>query len=216
MEAVIQWNTLAAMTDEGHAATSDPDAELMLRFKAGDLTAFETLFERYSSPLINFAFRFVHNREVAEEIAQDIFLRVYDAAGSYRPEARFTTWLYRIATNACLNEVRRPRFRMIHHSLDSPPSGDPDATIPDIADRAAVSPDVCLERQDISQAMRQALSDLPEKQRLAFILNKYQELSYAEVASVLHISEKAVKSLIHRAKETLAVRLKRLLPDLVR
>jgi RNA polymerase sigma-70 factor (ECF subfamily) len=185
----------------------------MLRFKAGDLAAFETLFARHSRPLVNFAYRFVRNRAVAEELAQDIFIRVHDAASSYRAQAKFTTWLYRIATNVCLNEIRRPLFRASHESLDRGQGDNPDPRPMELADKRSVGPDILLERRAVSRALKQALAQLPEKQRLAFILNKYQELSYAEVAEVLRISEKAVKSLIHRAKESMAVRLRRLLPE---
>lgn len=193
--------------------TPDSDAQLMLCFKAGDIDAFEILFARHSHALVNFAFRFVRNREVAEELAQDIFIRVHDAAHNYHARAKFTTWLYRIATNVCLNEIRRPRFRAVHESLDSPTNENPGSRSREIADERNVGPDILLDRRAVSRALKQALAQLPEKQRLAFVLNKYQELSYAEVAEVLRISEKAVKSLIHRAKESMAVKLKRLLPE---
>ena len=125
METAVPWNRLAIMSDI-EAPPTDADAQLMLRFQAGDLAAFESLFGRRSRALINFAYRFVRNREVAEELAQDIFIRVYDASSGYRVEAKFTTWLYRIATNVCLNEIRRPHFRARHASIDSPASSDPD------------------------------------------------------------------------------------------
>ena len=215
METAVVWTSLAIMDDDGETTTLDPDAQLMLRFKAGDLEAFEALFARHARAVVNFAFRFVRNRDVAEELAQEVFLKVHDAARSYRPEARFTTWLYRIATNVCLNEVRRPYFRAVHETLDSVLSADPDGKPMPLADRGNAGPAAGLERQAIALALRRALEQLPEKQRLAFILNKYQELSYGEVAEVMKISEKAVKSLIHRAKEAMADRLRPLLPGLL-
>ncbi len=191
----------------------DPDAELMLRFKAGDPGAFESLFARYARSMVSFAFRFVRNREIAEELAQEIFLRVNDAASCYRPDARFTTWLFRIATNVCLNEVRRPHYRVVHESLDA--ADDPGARQLELADTTHAGAEALLEQRAVSQALRRALEELPEKQRVAFILNKYQELSYAEVAEVMRTSEKAVKSLIHRAKESMAESLRPLLQELI-
>jgi len=194
-------------------AALDTDAQLMLRFKAGEVEAFEALFSRHSAALVGFAYRFVRNREAAEELAQEVFLRVHDAAPHYRPDAKFTTWLYRIATNICLNEVRRPRFRAGHQSLDS--ADDPDCRPVELADTAKPPADVLLQRRAVSDALRKALARLPQKQRAAFILNKYQELSYAEVAEVLGVTEKAVKSLIHRAKEGLASMLQPILTELL-
>lgn len=216
METVLALNPpLVVMTKVNQENSLDADAQLMLRFREGDLQAFESLFSRHCRSVVNFAYRFVRNREIAEELAQEIFLRVHDAAPGYRPEAKFTTWLYRIATNVCLNEVRRPQFRRLHQSLDSPSSDDPDGKPIEIEDKQRPGAQTLLERETVARALRQALEHLPEKQRLAFILNKYQDLSYAEVAEIMRISEKAIKSLIHRAKETLAARLKPLLPELL-
>jgi RNA polymerase sigma-70 factor (ECF subfamily) len=201
------------MNDERMAAASDQDARLMLAFREGSLEAFEELFSRHARAMVSFAYRFVRDRAVAEELAQEVFLRVHDAAWSYRPSARFSTWLYRIATNVCLNEVRRPRFRVRHDSLDAE-GADPGAGPRlDVADRTPGPEDQVL-RVDRFRVLKEALESLPEKQRLAFILNKYAELSYAEVAEVMRTSEKAVKSLIHRAKEGLAAKLRPLLEEL--
>jgi RNA polymerase sigma-70 factor (ECF subfamily) len=214
METALVYSPLIRITEETRNEALDPDARLMLRFKDGDMEAFERLFMRHMHPIVSFAYRFVRNREVAEELAQEIFLKVHDAAASYRVQAKFTTWLYRIATNVCLNEVRRPHFRNAHQSLDANPREAPDEVSFDLEDKGAVDPEKLLQRQAIAQALRQALGQIPEKQRIAFILSKYQELSYVEVAEIMKISEKAVKSLIHRAKEALAEGLKPLLPEL--
>jgi RNA polymerase sigma-70 factor (ECF subfamily) len=211
----MRWSSLVIVPDERRAAIPDVDAELMLRFKAGDLAAFEDLFARHARSLVNFAFRFVRNREVAEELVQEVFIKVHDAAPSYLPEAKFSTWLYRIATNVCLNEIRRARYKMRHEALDAPPGDDANALPLEIEDTARLRADVLLERRAVSESLSRALATLPEKQRIAFILNKYQELSYAEVAGVMKISEKAVKSLIHRAKEAMAQRLRPLLHGLI-
>ena len=212
MEAVLSWCYGMRMIEENAPEVFDEDVRLMLRFKEGDAEAFSALLSRHTRAMVNFAYRFVRDRQVAEELAQEIFLRVYEAAGSYRPQAKFTTWLYRIATNVCLNELRKPRFRAAHQPLstESPEEGE-------VAFRAGSNdgPDKTLLRQAISRALKEALGGIPEKQRTAFILNKYQEFSYADVAGIMKISEKAVKSLIHRARETLAERLKPLLPELM-
>jgi RNA polymerase sigma-70 factor (ECF subfamily) len=207
------WSNRTQMTEETATEVPDADAQLMLRFKEGDAEAFEHLFLRHTRAIINFAYRFVRNREVAEELAQEIFLRVYEGVGGYEPRAKFTTWLYRIATNVCLNEIRKPHFRARHMSLTITTSHEADAAIvePATADKSNMR----LVQQAIAQAIRQALEQIPLKQRIAFILNKYQELSYSEVAEIMRISEKAVKSLIHRAKETLAGKLKPSLPGLL-
>jgi RNA polymerase sigma-70 factor (ECF subfamily) len=202
MDAALNLSHRIGMTDVN--AIEDSDARLMLRFKQGDREAFELLFSRHTRAMINFAYRFVRNREMAEELAQEIFLRIYEGAGRYQAQAKFTTWLYRIATNVCLNELRKPRYRASHEPLEEALS----------IGRDAVSGER-LERQAVSSAIRNALEQLPDKQRAAFILNKYQELSYSEVSEVMKLSDKAVKSLIHRAKETLVEKLKPLLPELM-
>jgi RNA polymerase sigma-70 factor, ECF subfamily len=202
MEAALHEGCGIQMIDQ--TAIEDSDAGLMLRFKAGDAEAFEQLFARHTRPVINFAYRFVRNRGLAEELAQEIFLRVYEAGAGYQVQAKFTTWLYRIATNVCLNEIRKPHNRETGNG-----------NMPHGASERAVPACDTLEQEEISQALRRVLGQLPEKQRVAFILNKYQELSYGEVSEIMKISEKAVKSLIHRAKETLAEKLKPLLPGLI-
>jgi RNA polymerase sigma-70 factor, ECF subfamily len=200
----------------GREAGTDDDAQLMLRFKEGDVEAFECLFSRHSRALVSFAYRFVRDRETAEELAQEVFLRVHDAAATYRVEAKFTTWLYRIATNVCLNELRRPRFRAAHESLDAAAGGDPDSRSLDLPDEKRLSPEAALGRRDQARCIARALEGLPEKQRVAFVLNKYQELSYLEVAEAMKTSEKAVKSLIHRAKEGIASALAPLMRELIK
>jgi RNA polymerase sigma-70 factor, ECF subfamily len=142
--------------------------------------------------------------------------RFRTSRASYRVQAKFTTWLYRIAANVCLNEIRKPHVRAALKNEER--HGDAAQWVNSQTGRvhdSSTFPDLLLERQAISNALSQALGQLPEKQRAAFILNKYQELSYSEVAEIMKISEKAVKSLIHRAKETLAERLKPLLLELI-
>jgi RNA polymerase sigma-70 factor (ECF subfamily) len=215
MESVLYWSSIIEMVGETGAEVRDLDAQLMLRFKDGDMGAFEALFARHTRSIINFAYRFVRNREIAEELAQEVFLKVYENAAGYRVQAKFTSWLYKIATNVCLNEIRKPQFRIPHRSLNAPglDGGNHDDEIPESG--TAKGPDAILERRTLARILKEALEHIPEKQRVAFILNKYQELSYAEVAEVLDSSEKAVKSLIHRAKEALAERLKPIMAELL-
>lgn len=213
MESATILNRCDAMhmTEETVPGILDPDAQLMLRFKNGEAAAFDLLFARHTRSVINFAYRFVRDRQVAEEMAQEIFLRVYEGAARYQVQSRFSTWLYRIATNVCLNEIRKPRFRAIHEPLASGPERD---SVIQVAEPGS-GPHRLLERQAMVRVIREALDSIPEKQRTAFILNKYQEFSYAEVAEIMKTSEKAIKSLIHRARETLAARLKPLMPELL-
>ena len=208
MEAVRYWSSAIDMAEETGAVVQDPDAQLMLRFKDGDTEAFDRLFVKHTRGIVNFAYRFVRNREVAEELAQEVFLKVYENAAGYRIQARFTSWLYKIAANVCLNEIRKPQFRVPHKSMHALPSDDGNDEDRKLEFGTDASPDKIFEQKDLSRIIKQALDQIPEKQRIAFILNKYQELSYSEVADVLESSEKAVKSLIHRAKEALAERLK--------
>jgi RNA polymerase sigma-70 factor (ECF subfamily) len=214
METAMHWCRLAITSEQTQVTPVDPDVQLMLRFQAGDLEAFDTLFARHAASVVNFAYRFVRNREIAEELAQEVFLRVHDATPTYRPKAKFRTWLYRIATNVCLNEVRRPQFKAHYEPI--PGVGADEGGIPvEYVDRRAEPPDAVMERCAIAAALKSALAQLPEKQRVAFILNKYEDLSYAEVAEVMATSEKSVKSLIHRAKEAMAEQLRPLLPELI-
>ena len=209
MEWALYRNDGFLMTAETSAG--DQDAELMLRFQAGEEGAFEALFARHSKPLVNFAWRFVHNRERAEELAQEILLKVYEGSDRYRPTAKFTTWLYRIATNSCLNEIRRPWFRIVQRPIDAAPPAAAEAAHPEL--RQDPDPVRNLEREALARALAGALGRLPARQRTAFILNKYQQLSYAEVGEVMQTSEKAVKSMIHRAREALAESLAPVLPE---
>jgi RNA polymerase sigma-70 factor (ECF subfamily) len=214
MDAALNWSPMTRTSNGSSIEALDPDAQLMLRFRDGDVEAFESLFSRHMRAIVNYACRFVHNRETAEELAQEIFIKVYEGAGRYRPKAKFTTWLYTIATNVCLNEVRKPHFRAARRSV--PVNSRHNAAPAPWPGGSKFGPDESLDRQAIAQALKQALDGIPDKQRTAFILNKYQEFSYAEVSEIMHVSEKAVKSLIHRARETLAGKLQPLLPELLR
>lgn len=183
------------------------DTELMLRVKAGDDAAFDVLIERFRRPLIGFMYRMAHNQAVAEELAQEVFLRVYRSRQTYAAEAKFSTWLYRIATNLGLNYVRDTRAEraQANVSLDEPDE-ESGHTI-DVADPHRRA-DEEMVREERLAAIRQRVEALPEKQRMAVLMHKYQEMDYREIAAVLKMSESATKSLLFRAYETLRVTLK--------
>lgn len=182
---------------------TDPDAQLMLNFKAGDQQAFQDLFDRNKKRVINFCFRFCGHQAVAEELAQETFLKVYKAARHYRHKARFSTWLYKIATNVCLNEVRRPIYRNRLESLEqATESGACGADVAQINTRQN-SPDSLLVSKEQQQVVRTAIGQLPEKQRAALLLRVEGEFSYAEIGQQINRSENHVKTLIHRGRKHL-------------
>ncbi len=173
------------------------DAELMLRVKAGDDACFAELLDRYRVPVIHFVYRMVQNQHVAEELAQDVFLRVYKARKGYEPSAKFTTWLFRIATHIALNAIRDGRGERAVESLD-----DEESPALHIQDRRSNIEQDLLEDARLSE-IRRAVQALPAKQRAAVLMHKYQEMDYSQIAQVLGCSESAVKSLLFRAYETL-------------
>jgi RNA polymerase sigma-70 factor (ECF subfamily) len=173
----------------------------MLAFAAGDEAAFEALFDRWSAPLLRFLERMVKDRATAEELVQEAFLRVYRARGGYQPRARFSTWLYRIAGNLALNELRRPRRARPHASVD-----DEVGPALELIEGGA-PPDELAHARLVSASLEDALDELPERQRMALLLSAVEGLSYAEVAEALETTPASVKSLVHRARSTLAERL---------
>src|SRR5437870_7167515 len=187
------------------------DVQLMLDVKSGDDSSFELLLRKYRTPVVNFLYRMVRDAATAEDLAQEVFLRVYRARGQYLPTAKFTTWMFRIASNLALNALRDGRYRQMEISIDQSPvdySGDGASDQPalEIADRQA-SIELELIRRHRADQIRRAVESLPEKQRAAVLLHKYQELDYDEIAGVLGCSESALKSLLFRAYETLRVEL---------
>jgi RNA polymerase sigma-70 factor, ECF subfamily len=192
------------------------DVQLMLDAKAGDEASFELLLRKYRSPLVNFLYRMVRDRGVAEELAQEVFLRVYRAREDYAPSAKFTTWMFRIATNLALNSVRDNRHRRMEISMEQPvDSGEEDARPLEVADRTPTVEQELVARSRAEMILR-AIHALPEKQRAAVLLHKYQELDYDEIARVLECSESALKSLLFRAYETLRAELAPLVSPTVR
>ena len=180
----------------------------MLDVKAGDEESFELLLHRYRTPLVNFLFRMVKSREQAEDLAQEVFIRVYRAREDYEPSAKFTTWLFRIATNLALNSLRDHRYQKLEMSIDAPlnDSEDKDERHFEVADKHLTVEQEMVEKSR-REMIKHAIEKLPEKQRAAVLLHKYQELDYAEIAKILSCSESALKSLLFRAYETLRVEL---------
>ena len=181
--------------------TEDPGVQLMLAYQAGDEGAFDQLVESYSGQVWALLTRFLGQRAGREDLVQEVFLRVIRARERYAPTARFSTWLYRIVFNLAVNETQRAGGRTL--SLDQPFGGDEDAAPFEVTDTGVDDPSAGLERGDVVDAVRRAIEALPEQQRAALILAKYHDTPYAEIAEVLGSSEKAIKSLIHRARETL-------------
>jgi RNA polymerase sigma-70 factor (ECF subfamily) len=180
------------------------DVQLMLDVKAGDEASFDLLLRKYRLPLVNFLFRMVRDAATAEDLTQEVFLRVYRARKQYSPSAKFTTWLFRIATNLALNSVRDNRHRRADVSIDVPVEED---EAPRELPAREMRIDEHMIERDRSEFIRRAVSALPEKQRVAVLLHKYEEMDYGEIAKVLECSESALKSLLFRAYETLRVQL---------
>jgi RNA polymerase sigma-70 factor (ECF subfamily) len=177
----------------------DENVRLMLAFCEGDAAAFDALFRRWAAPLLRYLERMLRDAGAAEELVQEVFLRVHRARSSYRPEARFSTWLYRIATNLALNELRRPQRREPHASVE-------DENAEPLVAGGAASDELVEARRDVV-AVDRALAAISERQRAALWLVAVEGLAYAEVADSLEISEQAVKALVHRARVSLAEQL---------
>ena len=190
-----------------HAADPASDAAAMLRVAQGDEEAFNLLVGKYHRAMVHFLFRMVHNQSVAEELAQEVFLRVYRSRESYRAEAKFTTWLYRIATNLAVNHARDTRHERAAQNvyLDAP--DEETGTTPDVADDEP-SVEQRMVRDERMAAIRSHVMALPERQRMAVLMHKYQGMDYRQIGDVLKLSESATKSLLFRAYQTLRDRLK--------
>lgn len=188
------------------------DTTLMLRTKDGDQSAFKELVEKHKLSVLNLCLRFTGNKPDAEDLAQDVFMRIYQAAPRYEAKAAFTTWLYRIAVNLCLNYQRRKKL-LTFFSLDSNHRSEEDhqRKIPDII--SSERPDTDYEKKERQQFVQKAIQSLPENQRAVVILYRYQNLSYQEIADTLETTVSAVESRLFRAKLNLKKILKPLLKE---
>ena len=185
------------------AAALDYDAELMVRVKEGDGASFGVLLDKHRLSVIHFLYRMVQNHAVAEELAQEVFLRVYRSRSTYEPTAKFTTWLFRIATHLALNSLRDGKNERSQERLDDDSSDMPGRQVSD--KKPTIEASMVYEAR--LEEVRKAVAMLPEKQRAAVLMHKYQEMEYSQIAKVLNCSESAVKSLLFRAYETLRARL---------
>jgi RNA polymerase sigma-70 factor (ECF subfamily) len=194
----------ASTVAEGEAST---DADVMLRVKAGDQAAFDYLVQKYRRPMVGFMFRMARNTAAAEDLAQEVFLRVYRSRQTYEASAKFTTWLYRIATNLAVNHARDTRHERpeVTVSLDEP--NEEQGTTLELPD-GALTAEQNLVRRERLLAIRSKVEALPERQRLAVVMHKYQQMDYKQISEVLKLSESATKSLLFRAYETLREQLK--------
>jgi RNA polymerase sigma-70 factor (ECF subfamily) len=185
----------------------DPDAALMLRVKRGDMAAFEELVDKHKQPITNLLYRNLRDAAEAEDLAQNVFIQVYKSADRYKADAKFSTWLYTIARNLCLNEIRR-RSRHPADSLDHLAAPENDQTARQFPDKKELAAGDKLLRSELEGKVEEALASLPENQRTAMLLYQQQDLSYDEISEIMNCSLSATKSLIHRARETLKSKLK--------
>ena len=176
----------------------NPEAKIMAEVAKGDLSAFRDLVEGHQNSLLNYIYKYTGDRAAAEDIAQEVFLRVFKSAKEYRPLSSFKTWLFKIATNLCLNELRDNK---IHHSsidiFELNESG-----FVALATKCP-SPVAELENREFSSILKEAIKSLPEKQRVALLLHKYSGFSYLEISQMMNCSVSAVESLIHRSRQSL-------------
>jgi len=196
-----------AVFSAGAGAESQSDADVMLRVKAGDQSAFEYLVQKYRRPMVSFMYRMARNSAIAEDLAQEVFLRVYRSRETYEPSAKFSTWLYRIATNLAVNHARDTRHERpeVQVSLDEPDEeSGTTLELPDVS----LNVEQQMVRRERLLAIRKKVEALPEQQRLAVLMHKYQQMDYKQIADVLKKSESATKSLLFRAYETLREQLK--------
>lgn len=183
------------------------DSDLMRRVQRGDREAFAELVERYQQPIYNFILRTVRDETEAEDLVQNTFVQVWKSARRFRVSARFSTWLYTIARNLSLNEIRR-RSRHQAASLDAPHPDNQELTLHQVEDSSSLVPPEQLARDELFAKVEEAIGDLPENQRTALLLCREEDVSYEEIAEVLGLSLSATKSVIHRAREVLRSRLK--------
>jgi RNA polymerase sigma-70 factor (ECF subfamily) len=183
------------------------DSAIMPELSAGNMSGFDYLIQKYRKPIVNFMYRMVRNQAIAEELAQEVFLRVYRSRETYRAEARFSTWLYRIATNLGVNYARDTRHERTASTVYLDQTDPVTGTTPDVADTTPGAEAAMLRRERLN-AIRQHVLALPERQRMAVLMHKYESMDYRQIGDVLKLSESATKSLLFRAYQTLREKLK--------
>jgi len=178
------------------------ESELIKGIQMADRQAFRTLVESYQKMVVNTCLGIVHNQSDAEDLAQEVFLEVFRKADQFRGDARLSTWLYRIAVNRSLNFMRANRKKRFWQSLEETFSGGRNHSR-EISENRNDQPDNEIKDQQRRDMLHKAIDNLPERQRIAFTLNKYEDLSYQQVAEIMELSLASVESLIHRAKKNL-------------
>jgi RNA polymerase sigma-70 factor (ECF subfamily) len=200
--------TLATESDQETGIPAErTDADIMLAVAAGDEAGYNYLVGKYHRQIIHFLFRMVRNEAVAEELAQEVFLRVYRSRDSYRAEAKFSTWLYRIATNLAVNHARDTKYERTAQTVNLDEPDAESGTTPEVADDD-LNVEQRMLREERMAAIRAQVAALPERQRMAVLMHKYQEMDYRQIGEVLKLSESATKSLLFRAYQTLRESLK--------
>ena len=195
--------------DRGTVGRSDEDTEdvrLMQLVAAGDTSAFEQLIERHQALVAGTVARMLGSNSDVEDIAQQVFIRVWKSARRYIPRAKFTTWLLKITRNLVFNELRRSK-RHAHIPLQSEPGAEEVL----LKDEKNPAPDASLLETELQRAIEEAIIQLPESQRMAVVLRRYEQLSYEQIAEVLDLSVPAVKSVLFRARTELRTRLSKYL-----
>ena len=187
--------------------TAMEDADVMLRVKDGDDAGFDYLVGKFRRPMLAFMYRMTHNTATAEELVQEVFLRVYRSRQTYNAEAKFSTWLYRIATNLAVNHARDSKYERPEMTVNLDEPDEETGSTVDLADQTMTVEQAMLRRERLA-AIRQHVQNLPERQRMAVLMHKYQGMDYKQIGEVLKLSESATKSLLFRAYETLRERLK--------
>ena len=183
------------------------DAAIMLELKAGNMAAFDVLIKKYRKPIISFMYRMTRNQATAEELAQEVFLRVFRSRETYRAEARFSTWVYRIATNLGVNHARDTRHERTASTVYLDEADPETGSSPDVADQTP-GVEATLLRDERMNAIREYVLALPERQKMAVLMHKYEGMDYKQIGDVLKLSESATKSLLFRAYQTLREKLK--------
>ena len=178
------------------------EAQLIKGIQQGDRKSFQILVETYQRMVVNTCLAIVHNKADAEDLAQDVFLEIFRTAENFRGDAKLSTWLYRIATNRSLNLIRNNKRKRFFQSIEETFSGGRNRTN-EISENRGDQPDQNIADQQRADLLHRAIDRLPEKQRIAFTLNKYEELTYQQIAEIMEISLASVESLIHRAKKNL-------------
>lgn len=196
-------------TDQNKPYLSDPDVQLMLAFRSGDKPSFEKLMVKYFPRVLNFIYKYIGNKQLAEDLTQEVFIKVFQSGSRYEPQSKFQTWIFTIAKNVSLNELRKHNRNTF--SLDASIKSDEGEFTQQIADSTTQRPDQQVDQDERRELIRKAIFDLPENQRTAVLLRRYEEFSYEEIAQTMNTSLEAVKSLLNRAKENLRNKLKNLI-----